>query len=309
MQNTLFEVDRKVKPIVFYNGGKRNIVDAIVERFPTDCSWYVEPFLGGASVFLETFQKGNSPFEYYELSDANPVIIETYRAVRWCEDEVLEKLQPITDEYHSLPKVEDRKALYLKVRAEFNSIVDVINNEETHGKLVFYRYTLAAYYIFLSKLSFHSLQRFNSKLHFNAAFGNKRQNLSIYETENILGFSKIVDNSNVYLQRNDYQYYGTFATPHMFFYLDPPYRDSKYNIYLGSWNDEKHVELKKFCDWLTSKKAKFLLSNSFSDDGFVQNLYKDYKVEIVENLQHFVSGIKGSKMNPVQKEVLIRNYD
>jgi len=46
-----------IKPVIKWVGGKRKIMDKIIGNIPENFNNYYEPFLGGASVFL------NMPFK------------------------------------------------------------------------------------------------------------------------------------------------------------------------------------------------------------------------------------------------------
>jgi len=69
------------------------------------------------------------------------------------------------------------------------------------------------------------------------------------------------------------------------------------------FNKEKQTELKEVCDYLDRKKIKFMLSNS--NCKFINELYHDYKIEIVK-ARHYVSA-EGTKRKVID-EVLVTNY-
>ena len=69
------------------------------------------------------------------------------------------------------------------------------------------------------------------------------------------------------------------------------------------FNKDDQIKLKEFCDKLTEKNIKFLQSNS--DTEFIRDLYKDYKIEIVQMPRMINS--KGDKRQNIN-EVLISNY-
>jgi len=79
-----------------------------------------------------------------------------------------------------------------------------------------------------------------------------------------------------------------------FFYCDPPYWGINY--YNIKWNKEEHLKL---FNTLKNIKGKFLLS--YNDCKHIRNLYKDFKIDIVE--ARYSTGVK-----KYFKEILIRNY-
>lgn len=71
-----------------------------------------------------------------------------------------------------------------------------------------------------------------------------------------------------------------------FIYADPPYRPltkSSFKDYnKSSFNDREQVELKNFLDIANSRGAKFLLSNSNTEDRFFYSLYDEYDIQEVD---------------------------
>ena len=72
----------------------------------------------------------------------------------------------------------------------------------------------------------------------------------------------------------------------------------------GGFGKEEQIRLKEYCDLLTRRKIKFLLSNSSTE--FIRELYGDYHITIVR-AKRSVNSV-GSKRGEID-EVLVRNYD
>ena len=95
-----------------------------------------------------------------------------------------------------------------------------------------------------------------------------------------------------------------------FYYLDPPYRPisktSSFTDYTkSSFNDETQFSLKEYCDKIDKKGSFFMQSNSYSEDGFFQNLYQKRKINKLEAVRTISAD--GKKRNKVC-EILIKNY-
>jgi DNA adenine methylase len=99
-----------------------------------------------------------------------------------------------------------------------------------------------------------------------------------------------------------------------FVYFDPPYRpllgSSNFNQYSKSgFSDKEQVELKAFCDRLTAKGCKVMLSNSYSttEDGtsFFGNLYNGYQADKIYASRYINAYVTKREK---QAEILIKNY-
>ena len=99
-----------------------------------------------------------------------------------------------------------------------------------------------------------------------------------------------------------------------FIYLDPPYRpllgSANFKQYSKSgFGDPEQEELKLFCDRLTSKGCKLMLSNSDSinEDGssYFRFLYDGYTFDKVL-APRFINAYAEKRVK--QSEVLIKNY-
>ena len=79
-----------MKPLMKYPGGKTQLLGEIaplIESLMKEGSTYCEPFVGGGAVLL-----GMMP-EKAIISDMNGDLIDAYRAVKECPDELIECLK------------------------------------------------------------------------------------------------------------------------------------------------------------------------------------------------------------------------
>ena len=95
-------------------GGKKRIAKEIVSFFPKEFNRYFEPFLGGASVFLEAAPKKA------HLSDLNSSLMNFYECLRDTPKELISKAEMYELEFNSLESQELKKSFYYKVRQEYN---------------------------------------------------------------------------------------------------------------------------------------------------------------------------------------------
>lgn len=108
---------------------------------------------------------------------------------------------------------------------------------------------------------------------------------------------------NVTILNKDYKtVIDKFDSENSFFYLDPPYENSKELYKHGSFNFEE------LADKLKNIKGLFLLS--INDSKNIRNLFKDFHIQPIK-----VKGKTGNFENPklklgtgIRKELLITNY-
>lgn len=283
----------KIKPFVKWVGGKGMILDKIVSRFPNDVEIYVEPFVGGGSVFMN-YISNYSVLKTIVINDVNEDLINCYRVIKNNHEELLKLLDSLQVKYNSLTE-EKQKEMYYEIRERYNEHVsDSI--------------TQSAYFIFLNKLNFNGLYRLNRKGVYNAAFGY-RKIASLYENDSIVELSKVL--KNITILCGDYSETLNYSNNEKtFFYFDPPYipiNDDVKNKFYNSKDFYKndYLRLKNFCDDITKNGAKFIMSNSTRKDGFLENLYSDYNFDYIQAPRK-ISGKASSRMSV--KECLISNF-
>jgi DNA adenine methylase len=77
---------RIARPFVKWAGGKRNIVDELLNRLPAEIINYYEPFLGGGALFYRVKS------ENYHISDLNIHLINAYNSIKLDYKKVIKAL-------------------------------------------------------------------------------------------------------------------------------------------------------------------------------------------------------------------------
>ena len=233
-------------------GGKNWFTKDHYKRFPKKYKRYIDPFLGGGSVFFYL-----EPKEAI-LSDINPELISTYQAIQQDWENVEKKLAEHAKKHDS--------EYYYKVRNECpKNLTDI-----------------AARMIYLNRTCFNGIYRVNKKGKFNVPKGSR-------DTV-ITGLEQFEKRSSL-LQRADitccnYEETIKKAEKGDFLFVDPPYavKDEKtfvnYTSNLFSWNDQVH--LAELLNEARKKGVKILMTNV--DHPSISMLYehkRGFKVDRV----------------------------
>lgn len=296
-------MSKKIKPFLKWAGGKGQLLDEIVKRYPPVFDTYVEPFVGGGAVMFDVLQRFPG-IKRVVVNDVNEGLINVYKCL---QDETSAIITRFLLEYMAIEYLsyeygsEERKKLYLQYRDEYNHDREYLTPEAR-----------AAYFIFLNKTCFNGMYRVNSKNEFNIPHGPSKNPL-ICDTELLKGVTEVI--KNVEFVCGDYKNTLEFIDERTFVYIDPPYRPisqtSSFNSYhLSAFGDEQQKELKEFCDEVHKRNGFFLLSNSDPhntdvNDNFFDELYSEYEIERVQARRSINS--KGNKRGNIS-ELLINNY-
>lgn len=269
-----------MKPIIKWPGGKRKVADFICAKIePYRKRAYIEPFCGGAAVFLKL-----NPEQQSYLGDFCNPLINMYISIRENGEEVSNQLEMLC----SLPV---KKETYLDVRSNWDP--RVLSPES------------AATLIYLNKMGFNGLFRLNKSGKFNTPWGGKDKLPKMPSRAEILEFSKRLSMATLY--SGDFQDTITKAMNNssnegFVIYADPPYLDT-YDGYTGNgFGYEEHVRLSNTLREAALSGAKIFASNI--DSEAVRDLYNWAKVEIVP-VYHSI-GATGDRRK-VKSEVFISN--
>lgn len=275
--------DIKIKPLLKWAGGKRQLLSYILPKIPSDYNCYLEPFIGGASVLMAISPKKAI------VNDLNFDLINTYLAVRDYPEELIQILKE--------HKINHNEEYYYYVRA--------FDRELNYKKLT--SVEKAARLIYLNHTCYNGLYRVNNDGFYNTPIG-KYKNPKILDEINIKNVSRYFKENDIRFMCTDYLDMLKLARKGDFVYLDPPYdpisESASFTKYTkNGFDKEDQIKLKEECDRLDKIGVYFLQSNS--DTEFIRELYKDYYIETIEASRNINSiGNKRKKVN----EVLISNY-
>ena len=269
-QAKLSLLDGKASPFVKWVGGKRSILKDIKKHFPTSFNNYYEPFVGGGAVFFDLGAKNSF------ISDLNLELITTYLIIKKDVENLIQLL-----EIHKSNHCEE---YFYKIR-EKQFLENAVE--------------LSARFIYLNKTCYNGLYRVNKKGEFNSPFG-KYKNPNIVDVDNLRLCSSYLQNVSIKYQ--DYSQINPKTDD--FVYFDPPYHNTFIGYNSNVFDENKQIELRKFCDKLTNKGVKFLLSNS--DTEFIREQYKSYTIYEI-TAPRFINCKAENRTNG--KELLILNYE
>tara|TARA_B100001741_G_scaffold310784_1_gene310693 strand:- start:323 stop:1192 length:870 start_codon:yes stop_codon:yes gene_type:complete len=284
----------QIKPFLKWVGGKTKLLSEIEKNLPKELKKrkfiYAEPFLGGGAVFFHLVQKLNIEKAY--LNDLNNKLIDTYKHVRDKAPELIQKLKKLETDYYGS---NDKKTFFLEQRESFNASKKSLQK--------------SALFIFLNKTGFNGMYRENTKGEYNIPFGQMKDPV-ICNKDLLENISKLLKDKEVIFSSKSFE--EVLADDKkVFYYLDPPYRPisktASFTDYTKSnFDDKTQLSLKEYCDKIDKLGCFFLQSNSYSDEGFFNNLYQNRKINNLEVTRTIsADGKKRKKVN----EILIKNYE
>lgn len=297
-----------MKPIrspLFYVGDKYKLMGQLQKLFPKNINRFIEPFVGGGSVFLNT--KANE----YLVNDIDVNIINIHNTLRQFDiNTLLDKLSKIIYNYGlsfsfkgiTVPDI--IKKQYIKTYyAKYNKIAyerlkkDYNNNQNN----ILYLYVLLIY-------GFNRIIRFNSNGLFNLPVGNVDFNTNVYNA--LKDYTEFMQTNKISFKNKNYVdflsevKYGEGD----YIYLDPPYliSNSEYN---KLWDIKKEYALYDILDDLSSKGVKFGITNLISHKGHTNEIIKQWgtKYKIFNINSNYIS-FNDNSIKTDSKEIFVTNY-
>ncbi len=233
------------------------------------------------------------------INDINEDLIRCYRLVKENPQKLIELLKPLEHKYYDLSE-ESKKSYFYDIRDEYNTPTLDLDQR-------------AAHFIFLNQTCFNGLYRENASGAFNVPFGRYKRP-KICNEDVILADHRTLANVDIICGGYD-ELISHLGGDYCFLYLDPPYRpllgSGNFNKYSKSdFGDPEQRKLKLFCDALSTRECKLMLSNSDSlnEDGssYFESLYEGYTFNRIL-ASRFINAY--AEKREKQKEVLIRNYN
>jgi len=271
-----------IKPFLKWVGGKSQIIDKVVDKFPETIDNYYEPFIGGGSVLLAILhynKEGKIKINgKIFANDINSKLIGVYKAIQNNPIELINELKKLYDTYYS---IKQDKMLNKKKRGVSINELDSVNSKEEFYYWIREKYNKnmtnsAAEFIFLNKTCFRGVYR-ESKNGFNVPFGNYK-NPSIYDEKHIIEVSNLI--KDVVFTNESFEKMISNVKSSDFIYMDPPYYPENEKSFVDynsiGFNEEMH---KKLFNIILNLKCKFLMSNS--DVMHVKEFFNNFKTEII----------------------------
>jgi len=231
-----------MKPLVKWVGGKTQILDEVLFRFPRVIQNYYEPFAGGGSVFLGLLSSEIRVTGRMYVSDINPVLINFYAVVQKKPEHLIECLRVLVREYEADADKED---FYYRMRNLFNGLPK--DGPES-----------AALFLFLNKTGFRGVYR-EGPNGYNVPFGHYKKTDVLDDTA-IREVSQAIQNV-VFACEGFETALARVTNANDFVYVDPPYApetDTSFVGYVAGGFDDHG----KLFDTLRGLPCPFLMSNS-----------------------------------------------
>lgn len=275
------------RPFLKWAGSKTQLLQKYEPLFPATFKNYIEPFVGGGSVFLFLHAKGRLRGRVI-LNDSNEELINCYYVVQKHVEELIQKLWE-----HDAKKMD--KKYY-----------DGIRDLDRDGSIKrMTRVERAARTIFLNRTCYNGLYRVNALGQFNVPYG-KHKNPRVCDEDNLRAVSRALQGVQLYVV--DFEGCLQLARRGDFVYLDPPYHPLNSTSYFTNYTKENFEEdaqkrLARMVQVLDKRGCKVMLSNS--DTELVRELYRSY--ELHELKASRVISSKASSRGGVS-ELVIVNY-
>ncbi|TPR54732.1 DNA adenine methylase [Metamycoplasma neophronis] len=271
---------KEIFPFVKWVGGKRQLLNEIIEMAPKEFNRYFEPFLGGGAVLFSL-----QPQKAF-VNDINSQLIFTYETIKNNANELIELLKKYDAELTNKDK-------YLYYRDKYNSKV---KNHE-------FDIELAALFIYLNKRCFNGLYRVNSEGLFNVPYNNKTT-VKSFDEDNIKLIEKFL--KHVTIKNVDFEKSLSNTRAKDFIFIDSPYaplNESSFESYTkDGFSKKDHIRLAKVFKKLSKKGCYVMLTNS--DTDFIKNLYKDFNIKVIKAKRL----INRDADKRFANEVIITNY-
>lgn len=272
------------KPFLKWIGGKTQIINHIISKFPHEMENYHELFLGGGSILLAflSLQKQNKITIKNKIYayDINNALINVYKNIQSNKDELFEYIMYYITEYDNIIgtivnrkpiTIEDAKtskeSYYYWIRNKYNNIDK--NTVEC-----------SALFMFLNKTCFRGMYR-EGPNGYNVPYGNYKKTPTIITKKELDNISDLI--KNVIFIQSDFMISIQNIKCGDFVYLDPPYfpidNKSFVGYTLNGFNLEIHQKLFDEIKILNKKNIKFIMSNAKVD--FVLNNFKNFNYETI----------------------------
>lgn len=262
-------------PFLKWVGGKRQLIPAMEVMLPERFSRYFEPFVGGGALFFHLKPR------FAVLADINHELVDCYRAVRDCVDEVLQDLRQHRHDEDYYYAVREQRPQDL----------------ELHRR--------ASRTIFLNRTGFNGLYRVNRSGKFNVPFG-RYSNPVLCDEDNLRACSQQLGAAHI--DTLPFDEVEEMAGPGDLVYFDPPYvpasATANFTAYAADGFHLRDQErLAEMVKRMGGRGVNVMVSNS--DTPLTRELYEGLHLHRVMARRNINSDTKGRGAVP---ELLATTY-
>lgn len=290
-----------LKPLFMWAGGKTKMIPKYTERLglPRDFNLYSEPFFGGGAMFCTLHNEGLLENCTVILNDANLDLINLYRTIRDDCEGFIYTLKLIEDRYLKMNYAKRKEHYYLVRNAYAFEGFDTLLDPAT--------------LLFLLKTGFNGIyQTMEGSDRFASPCGLLNQTNLLFDYDLIREWSKVLKTVTLYSQ--DWkqivvsgQYVNWFPKGKVFYFMDPPYRDSFKHYGVDEFDHDALItEARK----LAQEDAIVWLCNRWTDDTYYEDRVGPLKIDVFDVT--YTAGRRkknedGTHSAVAAKEVLIHN--
>ncbi len=306
--------NKLTKPFLKWVGGKTQIIDTVIQQFPTEINNYHEIFLGGGSVLLALLSSIKQGLIHVSGNiyayDVNEPLIYVYKNIQNNHESLFYEIQKLIEQHKSSDAISqpvdtnpsELKYNVLSKENHYYWIRKQYNNLSNEDKLT----TLgSAMFIFLNKTCFRGMFRIGPN-GFNVPYGNY-DNPEIINKEHLDEIHELIQ--SVTFTSCDFSVSLTNVQENDYVYLDPPYAPENEKSFVkyteNGFNLDNHLLLFNSIHKLTNDNVKLMLSNA--DVSLVRDYFENNeKYSIISILCK--RAINSKNPSAKAKEVLIKNY-
>ena len=274
-----------LQPFVKWAGGKRQIMDKLLEYKPKKFKRYYEPFVGGGALLLELEPN------HATINDFNKELTYVYKCLR---------SKRLFQQFYDLCKLHEQnhsEEYYYKIR-------NLDRKKTAYAKMTMPE--KAARCVYLNKACFNGLYRVSGKGYFNVPSA-KREKINCFDDDNIKALHEYFTKRKPVILNKDFAQAIKTAKAGDFVYFDPPYDvvgEQSFTSYTtGGFDKKEQVRLRDVFKELSDKGVLVMASNANTE--YIQELYKDFNIHVVNARRNINS--KGDGRGTVE-EVIITNY-
>lgn len=291
---------------LFYVGDKYKLINEIKSHFPSDINQFVEPFVGGGSVFM------NVEAENFCLNDIDKNVISIHRMLNehaskpsdfYKNVETTIKKYGLSYSYKGNVIPEEMKRNFVKTYyAHYNKLgyEQMRFDYNQSGNNIFLLYMLLIY-------GFNHMLRFNQSGNFNLPVGNVDFNKNVVRALNDY-FEQVCSKEIEWYNLDFEDFLGQLKfAPNDLIYLDPPYLIT-FSEYNKLWNENTEKRLLRLLDKINQQNVRFAISNVTHYKDKTNQLFLEWskKYNSYSIKSNYISYHDNS--NKVFNEVLVTNY-